>query len=125
MYISQETASLLGKIALDGLWSGYIRLSEEIFQNLIPLRPHSCGPILGLAMCYAHRGDYQKGVDILENMAFPAFEEDPHLLAWYGFMLTMNKNNARGRAVLEKLMQKDTTPEDAKNMAHEILTNLG
>ncbi len=125
MQVTQETASLLGKIAMHGLWSGYIRLSEEIFQNLIPLRKESCGPVLGLAMCYAHRGDHEKGIEILEKMAFPTFKDDPHLLAWYGFMLTMNKNSTRGRAVLEKLMQADSTPEDARKMAQEILTNVG
>ncbi len=124
MQVSQEIATLLGKIAMDGLWAGNIRLSETIFNNIIPLREGNSGPILGLAMCYAHRGDHAKGIEIIEKQAFPAHEEDPHVQAWYGFMLCMNKNSSRGRAVLEKLLQNQEIPEDARHMAEAALQNI-
>ncbi len=123
MQVTQEIASLLGKIALDGLWAGNIRLSEEIFRNLIPLREGQCGSVLGLAMCAAHRGDYAKGIDIIEKQALPAYENDPHIQAWHGFMLCMNKNSARGQAILQALLNNEDTPEDVRNMAKETLQN--
>ncbi len=124
MQINQEIATLLGKIALSGLWAGNIRLSEEIFRNLIALREGQSGPILGLAMCYAHRGHYDMGIEILEKQAFPRFESDPHNQAWYGLMLCLNKNVARGRVVLEALLADEETPQDVKNIAKEALISI-
>ncbi len=124
MQVSQEMASLLGKIALSGLWTGHVRLSEEIFKSLASLRADKAGPVLGLAMCEAHRGHHAKGIEILEKQAFPQFESDPHVQAWYGFMLCMNKNSARGRAVLENLLASKDTPEDARKIAESTLSDL-
>ncbi len=124
MHINDGTAKLLGKIALSGLWSGNIRLSEEIFKNLIPLREGQIGPILGLAMCHAHRGNYAKGIEVLEKQGAKFLQTDPHSKAWYGLMLCMNKNSARGRAVLEKLLADAGTPEDVYGLAEETLANI-
>ncbi len=124
MYVTDGTAKLLGKIALSGLWSGNIRLSEEIFSNLIPLREGQSGPILGLAMCHAHRGHYAKGIEILEKQGAKALQTDPHSKAWYGLMLCMNKNNARGRDILEKLLADDSTPEDVRGLAEQTLLDI-
>ncbi len=125
MQINKETAALLGKIAMDGLWSGHFELSKEVFRNLIVLREDQCGPIIGLAMCYSHKGDYQTGIEVLEKMAFPAFESDPHVQVWYGFMLAMNKNSSRAKITLEKLTLDINTPNDVLNMAKETLKNIG
>ncbi len=124
MQVTQEIASLLGKIAMDGLWAGNIRLSEKVFNNLAPLREGNCGPILGLAMCAAHKGDYAKGIEIIEKQALPTYENDPHIQVWYGLMLCMNKNSARGQALLQALLKNENTPEDVRNMAEATLQNI-
>lgn len=121
MLVDQQTATLLGKIAMSGLWNGYAALSEKIFRALLLTRADRPGPWIGMAMCFAHAGQYQKGADFIDTYALPLFPDDHHVRAWHGFLLIMAKHAARGKSILEVLLTDADTPPDVRRMAEEAL----
>lgn len=123
MFVDQKTATLLGKIAMNGLWNGYAALSERIFRTLLLTRADRPGPWIGMAMCFAHAGQYQKGADFMDTYVLPLFAEDPHVRAWHGFLLILAKHAARGKSVLEPLLADPGTPPDVRRMAEKALNN--
>ena len=123
MLISREDARLLGKVAFLGLWQGRFAESESIFTSLKLAEPDRIGPLLGLGMTYAHRGDYAKAIDVFEKEALALDPEDEHAKAWLGLALFRVEQTERARNILEPLV-KDGKVEDAKALAKTILEEL-
>ena len=123
MLISREDARLLGKIGFMGLWQGRFAESEEIFTALKDAEPGRIGPVLGLGMSFAHRGEYAKAIDIFEKDALALDPEDEHAKAWLGLALFRSGQEARAREILEPLA-KGARADDAKSLAKGLLEEM-
>ncbi len=123
MEYPKEKAALLVKIAFMGLWDGCAPQSEIIFKALCAARPVSPAPLLGLAMCMAHRGEYGKGAAFIEQQVLPRFAQDVHAQAWLGMLLCRDNQTARGQAVLRTLL-RGHPPDDVRALAEQCLNQL-
>ena len=123
MPIANEDARLLGKIAFMGLWQGRFNESESIFAALRAAQPKRIGPVLGLGMVHAHKGEYAKAAEVLEKQALAMDPKDDHARAWLGLVLYRDGKNAQARPYLEAVLA-DGSAEDAKELARGILGEM-
>lgn len=123
MLITREDARLLGKIGFMGLWQGRFAESESIFSALKDADPKRIGPLLGLGMAAAHRGEYARAIDIFQNQALVLDPDDEHAKAWLGLALFRDGNAQKAREILEPVAQNGKA-EDAKALAKGVLEEL-
>ncbi len=123
MLIAREEARLLGKIAFMGLWQGRFAESESIFAALHAAEPTHIGPLLGLGMMHAHKGDYAKATEILEKQALGIDPKDDHARAWLGLVLYRDGKNEAAKKHLDAVLA-DGLAEDAKELARGILDEM-
>lgn len=123
MLISREDARLLGKVAFLGLWQGRFAESESIFTALRDAEPDRIGPMLGLGMVHAHKGEYAKAIEIFENQALALDPDDEHAKAWLGLALYRDGQTERAAGILQTVAQT-AKAEDARELAAGILEEL-
>ena len=123
MLIPPEVARLLGKIAFMGLWQGRFAESEAIFDALGAAQPDRIGPVLGLSMLHAHKGEYAKAAEMLESKALVMDPKDDHARAWLGLVLYRDGKTEQSKKYLNAVLA-DGQAEDAKNLARGILEEM-
>ena len=123
MLINREDARLLGKIGFMGLWQGRFAESESIFAALKDAEPDRIGPLLGLGMAAAHRGDFARAADIFEKEALAVDPNDEHAKAWLGLALFRKGESGKAREILEPLAGS-AKAEDAKALAKSLLEEI-
>lgn len=123
MLITRDQARLLGKIAFMGLWQGRFAESENIFTALHMASPERIGPVLGLGMVLAHKGDYPAAIKFFEEKALPLDANDDHVKAWYALALYRNGQADKATPYLESVLATGTA-DDAKALAQGILDEM-
>ncbi|MDR2892615.1 MAG: tetratricopeptide repeat protein [Deltaproteobacteria bacterium] len=123
MLISQDDARLLGKVAFMGLWQGRFVESETIFTALKDAAPERIGPLLGLGMVRAHKGEYAAAIKILEEQALALAPEDEHAKAWLGLALFRDGQTKRAKEILEPLAGV-AAGADVKTLAAGLLEEM-
>ena len=123
MLIPRDDARLLGKIAFMGLWQGRYGESEAIFDALRAAQPDRIGPVLGLSMLHAHKGEYAKAAEMLESKALAMDPKDDHARAWLGLVLYRDGKADQAKKYLDAVLV-DGKAEDAKELARGILKEL-
>jgi tetratricopeptide (TPR) repeat protein len=120
MPITPETSRLLGKIAFLGLWEGRFAESESIFSALRGASPERIGPALGLGILHAHKGEYEKAIEILEQQALALDPADEHARVWLGLALLRAGQKQRAEEFLRPLGEKGLIP-DVRELANGLL----
>ena len=123
MLISREEARLLGKIAFLGLWQGRFAESASIFTALRDAEPDRIGPVLGLGMVHAHKGEYTKAIEVFEKKALALDPDDEHAKAWLGLALFRDGQKERAGEILRPLAET-AKAADAKTLAANILEEM-
>jgi tetratricopeptide (TPR) repeat protein len=123
MLIEHEDARLLGKIAFMGLWQGRFTESASIFEALHGAQPDRIGPVLGLGMVHAHKGEYARAAEIFEKQSLAMDPRDDHALAWLGLALYRDGKSGEAQKRLEAVLRNGTA-EDAKALARGILDEM-
>ena len=123
MLIAREDARLLGKIAFMGLWQGRFAESESIFEALRAANPDRIGPLLGLGMLQAHKGEYAKAANIFETQALALEPKDDHARAWLGLVLYRDGKAEEAKKHLNAVLTEGNA-EDAKALAKGILNEM-
>lgn len=118
--LNRETARLLGKIGMMGLWQGRFVESETIFNALAEAEPGRIGPVLGQGMACMHKGDFSEAVRIFQEKALSIDPKDEDAQAWLGAALYRNGQTGEARTVLEALLENGPDGP-AKEVARGVL----
>lgn len=85
----------------------------KLYKMFLPLFPNSRKLQMGLALAFYEKGDFQRGVTILETLLKDK-PEDPDLLRLVGRGYADDRQHDKAREIFQKLLQMDATDLDIR-----------